>query len=184
MRRFLSGCVALLLLLAMGSWLNHASPQVAFMGDSITQGWSFPRTNLGIRGQTTAQMLARFDRQIAGHGFRRVMILGGTNDTLQGVAAAETIANLEQMIALARRAGVEPVLAEIPPIYSQDGKYLAACASLNRQIVRLAHAQHVTLVDDYDALLGHTDAYSDGTHLKTRGYLRMEWALLQVEQPF
>jgi lysophospholipase L1-like esterase len=184
MRRLLGFALVFVVLLAVGSLLNHGSSQVAFMGDSLTQGWSFPRANFGIRGQTTAQMLERFDRQIAGHGFRQVVILGGTNDTLQHVAPAETIANLDQMVALARRAGVEPLLAEIPPIYSDDGRYLAASATLDQQIMLLAQREHVQLVDYYDALLGHTDAYSDGTHMKLRGYLRMEWALLQVDRPF
>jgi lysophospholipase L1-like esterase len=164
--------------------LNHASPRVAFLGDSITQGWDFPRVNFGIRGQTTAQMLARFPRQVAGHGFRQVVILGGTNDTLLGIDQVMTIANLSKMVDLARSAGVEPVLAEIPPIYYEDGKMLGQTQLLNARIRNLAAQKRVKLVDYYDALLGHPEVYSDGIHLKRRGYLRMEWALWHGDNVF
>jgi len=164
--------------------LNHASPKVAFLGDSITQGWDFPRINFGIRGQTTAQMLARFPRQVAGHGYRQVVILGGTNDTLLGVGQDVTLANLARMVDLARSAGVEPVLAEIPPLYYEDGRLLGQSRLLNARIRGLAAQKEVRLVDYYDALLGHPDAYSDGIHLKRRGYLRMEWALLHADNVF
>jgi hypothetical protein len=50
------------------------------MGDSITQSWHLPDHNAGVAGQTTVQMLDRFNVDILGHGFKRVVILGGTND--------------------------------------------------------------------------------------------------------
>ncbi len=164
--------------------LNHASVKVAFLGDSLTQGWDFPRVNYGIRGQTTAQMLERFPWQIAGHDYRQVVILGGTNDTLLGVAQDVTLTNLSRMVDLARASDVEPVLAEIPPIYQDDGRLLEKTRSLNARIQKLAAQKQVRLADYYDALLGHPDAYSDGVHMKRRGYLRMEWALLHADNVF
>jgi hypothetical protein len=47
----------------------------AFMGDSITQFWRLPDHNKGISGQTTTQMLDRFNADVLGHGFKRVVIL-------------------------------------------------------------------------------------------------------------
>jgi len=88
------------------------------------------------------------------------------------------------MVDRARALGVEPVMAEIPPIYKGGGRYLPAVRTLNAGIVRLAEAKGVKVVDYYEALEGHPDAYSDGTHLKRKGYLRMEWALVRVENPF
>lgn len=182
-----SGTLAVLLWLLVGGWvivprLNRASGSVAFLGDSITQGWHLPRENFGIHGQTTAQMLERFQRQVPGH--RSVVILGGTNDTLLGIDVSETIANLDAMLTLARRDGVEPVLSEIPPIYRDAGKFLPAVERLDAAIAGLAQTRHVPLVDYHAALLGHPDAFSDGTHLKRRGYLRMELALLRVKNIF
>ncbi len=154
------------------------------MGDSLTEGWAFPRANFGVHGQTTAQMLERFPAQVTGRGFSRVVILGGTNDTLLGMDQAATLANLKRMVAMARQAGVEPVLAEIPPIYTGGGAHLAAVVRLNAGISRLAQDQGVKLVDYYDPLTGQPQDFSDGTHLKRRGYARMEWALLQTTNPF
>jgi len=164
--------------------VNHPSTRVAFEGDSLTHMWAFPRTNLGIYGQTTDQILSRFPSEVDGHGFDEVVILGGTNDVLLGVKPETTVANLNKMIDVARAGGVDPVLSEIPPIYKDRGKYSAATQELNRQIVALADARQVKLVDYYDALNGHPHAYSDGVHLKRSGYLRMELALLKEELPF
>ena len=164
--------------------LNRASARVAFMGDSLTQGWGFPRTNFGIFGQTTEQMAARFAGQVGGHGYREVVILGGTNDTLLGIDPEVTLGNLGRMVEMSQAEGVEPVLAEIPPIYRDGGRYLPAVRRLNVGITGLAQAKSVKLVDYFGALDGHPGAYSDGTHLKRRGYLRMELALIRVENPF
>jgi lysophospholipase L1-like esterase len=184
MRHLLQLAAGFIVLLVLLATCNRASPRVAFMGDSITQGWAFPRANFGIFGQTTAQMLARFPNQIPNRDFRAVVILGGTNDTLLGIDPAVTVANLGRMVDLARAAGVEPVLAEIPPIYRQGGRFLPAAQRLNTAILALATARHVKLVDYYDALLNHPACFSDGTHLKRRGYLRMEFALWHAENPF
>lgn len=188
MRRVLWLPVLAVALAAVGWRCNHASRSVAFLGDSLTQGWSFPRTNLGIYGQTTQQMADRFQSEVCGHGYREVIILGGTNDTLLQIPPQQTLDNLARMVEMARAAGVKPVLAEIPPIYrsgSHPGtEYEAAVQRLDQGIVRLAAAKRVDHVDFYAALKDHEDAYSDGTHLKRRGYLRMEWALLRTDDPF
>ena len=182
--------IALLLTLLCGAAtiaapkLNHASRRVAFMGDSLTQGWSFPRTNFGIFGQTTGQMLARFPAQVGTGAFREVVICGGTNDTLLGLPPEQTTANLSRMIDLARADGVRPVLARIPPIYRDDGRFLPAVRALDQRIDALAREKRVPLADYYGALSQHPDAFSDGVHLKRRGYLRMEWALLHADRPF
>ncbi len=71
-----------------GCKLYKASPDTAFLGDSITQGWAYPSVNLGIFGNTTGQMAARFPSQILGHHYKQVVILGGTNDVLLGIDSA------------------------------------------------------------------------------------------------
>ncbi len=183
MRRSSLAVLFLVLLLAVVAWVtfpvfNRASPSVAFIGDSLTQGWALPRDNYGVFGQTTAQMLDRFQQQVPGHD--KVVILGGTNDTILQVDPAVTVANLGRMVDLARADHAEPVLAEIPPIYRDHGALQPAVDRLNAGIMQLASRQQVKLADYNRALRGHEDAYSDGTHLKRRGYLRMELALLRV----
>ena len=170
--------VVVALAVCVGVLHARASRRVAFMGDSLTQGWSVPRENFGVHGQTTGQMLERFGRQVPGHGV--VVILGGTNDTLLGLGQAETLGNLAKMVDLARAEGAEPVLGEVPPIYRGGGVWMPAVRSLDAGIVRLGAAKGVKVVDYFGALDGEEKAYSDGVHLKRRGYLRMEWALVRA----
>ena len=187
MRRTSLAVLTLLLFFPALTWVtfpvfNRASPRVAFMGDSLTQGWLLPRENFGIFGQTTAQMLDRFQRQVPGHDM--VVILGGTNDTLLHIDPSVTVENLGRMVDLAQADRAEPILAEIPPIYRDHGALQSAVDRLNAAIVLLATQRRVKLVNYNGALRGHEDAYSDGTHLKRRGYLRMELALLRVTNIF
>lgn len=172
------------IVLVTGCGLNRASDRIAFMGDSITQGWNLPRVNLGIHGQTTEQMLERFPRQVLGHGYKSVIILGGTNDVLLKISPDITIANLSKMVDLAKNANVEPTICEIPPIFLKDRDYNTQIEDLNRRISTLAAARKIKLVDYFDAIDHHPGFSSDGVHLKRRGYLAMERALLQVESPF
>jgi acyl-CoA thioesterase-1 len=162
----------------------HANPHDAFMGDSITEGWTLPTSNLGIHGQTTAQMLERFPQQIPGHGYGTVFILGGTNDTLLHLDPQVTIENLGRMVDLAQAAHIEPVLSEIPPIFRDHGAYSAAVYRLNAQIVQLAADRNVKLVNYYAALEDHPKFESDGVHMKRRGYWMMDIALMRTKSPF
>lgn len=166
------------------AFFNHAGPRNAFLGDSLTERWSFPRANLGIHGQTSAQILARATVQLPGHDYRRVFILAGTNDILLHVDPAITLANLDALATLAQRNGIEPVFSEAPPIYYDNGRFQPAVRTLNAGIVQLAAARHLQLVDYYDALDGHPSGFSDGIHMRRRNYLRMEFALLHTANPF
>jgi len=164
--------------------LNHASRHNAFIGDSLTVMWDFPRSNLGIPGQTSTEILARFHYDIADQGYRKVFILAGSNDILHGVDPSLTLANLEAMADLTLQANAQPILAEIPPIYRDNGKFLPAVRSLNARIAQLAARRSFKLIDYYDAMNNRPNEYVDGVHIKPRSYLRMERALLRVTNPF
>jgi acyl-CoA thioesterase-1 len=177
-----------LLLVPTGCHLFKASSDVAFLGDSITEGWIYPQVNLGVYGNTTAQMVARFPAQVHGNHFRLVVILGGTNDVLLGRDPAETIHNLQVIATLAEQAGAQPVLCEIPPIFhglnpGDRTNYSDRVRALNRQIAQLAAAHKWSLIDYYHPILGHPSYSSDGVHLKRRGYAVMEWTFLRQAPP-
>lgn len=180
-----AGIVGLLCLLA-GHQLSRANPKIAFLGDSITEGWRYPTTNFGVHGNTTSQMLARFPDRIPGHGYRQVVILGGTNDVLTKTDPAVTIHNLEILGNETIQAGAKPILCEIPPIFhsftkSDTKDYSQPVRELNARIARLAAQHGWRLVDYYDPMLGHPTYSSDGVHMKRRGYLVMQLALLRTE---
>ena len=94
-----------------------ADANIAFMGDSITYGWSLPTTNFGVSGNTTTQMLGRFKFDVLGHGYKAVVILGGTNDLRfltesLDAGVSDAVANLQAMAMpdlnrMAREMGIE-----------------------------------------------------------------------------
>ena len=173
------------LCLLSGCQVFKGDKRVAFLGDSITQGWAYPAANFGIFGNTTQQMLERDAAVLAGHGYAKVIILGGTNDVLLGIEPEITVSNLEKIALAVQRSGAEPVLCEIPPIFHSlkvdDNKdYSNDVRRLNAQIAHLAAEHRWRLVDYYDPLRYHPHVSSDGVHMKRRGYLLMEIALLRA----
>ncbi len=175
----------LLLAVSIVPPLNRANGRVAFMGDSITFHWALPKANYGISGQTTAEMRARFNAFIPGHGYRTVVILGGTNDILLGVDPDTSIDNLSAMAQAAEAAHIQPILCEVPPIfrdlYGRPIDHTAQVQTLNEKIKKLASEHHWKLVDYYDAVANHPNYTVDGVHMRHRGYLAMEFALLRTQ---
>jgi hypothetical protein len=178
-------CLCALLLFGLsGCRLWHAGQRVAFLGDSITEGWYYPTVNFGVHGNTTAQMLDRFDRLIPGHGYNTVVILGGTNDILLGIDPGTTTQNLQKLAERTIQQHAEPVLCEVPPIYhnynhADTKNYRPQVLELNSRIIQLAATHHWRLVDYYTPLASHPSYSSDGVHMKRRGYLVMEETLLR-----
>lgn len=87
-------------------------PKYVFMGDSITEFWKnynpdfFTKNNYadrGISGQTSSQMLLRFQEDVIRLKPKRVYILAGTNDIAgnQGAVTLEKIfENIQSMAEL------------------------------------------------------------------------------------
>jgi acyl-CoA thioesterase I len=93
---------------------------VAFMGDSITAAMDtavcVPGSfNAGIPGNFTWQMADRFQRDVLDKKPSVVVIMGGTNDVAGGAFPLVSIGPLYEMADMAKRAGVIPILATIPP---------------------------------------------------------------------
>jgi lysophospholipase L1-like esterase len=102
--------------------------RVVFFGDSITEAWSLakyfpgkPYVNRGIGGQTTSQLLVRFQQDVVSLRPAAVVILAGTNDiagntgpiTLEGIQA-----NFATLAELARVHGIRVVLSSIIPVHN------------------------------------------------------------------
>jgi acyl-CoA thioesterase-1 len=151
------------------------------LGDSITIGSTPPRAedswfeqlactgdppvryayNAGINGNTTAQMLARLEKDVLSRDPDTVFVLGGTNDLLSGVAPAETIANLREIAERTRKTGADVYLGTIPP---QEAVPWAAAPTeqLNEAIVALAEELDVPVLDFHSALAESDGSYRDG----------------------
>ena len=105
--------------------------RVVFLGDSITDGWGRrqgsvffpgkPYVNRGISGQTTPQMLIRFQQDVVSLKPAVVVILAGTNDIAgnTGPTTNEQIEdNFKSMIAIAKQNQIKVVLASLTPAFA------------------------------------------------------------------
>jgi lysophospholipase L1-like esterase len=108
--------------------------RVVFYGDSITDAWGRragtffpgkPYVNRGISGQTTPQMLVRFQQDVVHLHPAVVIVLAGTNDIAgnTGPSTPEMIEdNFVSMAAIAKQSGIEMVIASILPTYAYPWK--------------------------------------------------------------
>jgi lysophospholipase L1-like esterase len=152
-----------------------------FMGDSITWFWPMPEHNEGISGQQTYQMLARFQADVLGHGYERVVILGGTNDIILPPHDLSRVSiNLDAMATMARAAGMEVIICKLPPITWAGNDLNSQVGIVNESIAALASEKGYLLVDYNSPMAHHPDYFRDGVHPKPIGYAVMESALAEV----
>ena len=119
---------------AYGSFTVAERTPIAALGDSITHGggaitvppsytlydWetycSVPVKNLGHSGDTTEEMLARFERDVLPFSPRVLVIMGGVNDYRVGIYGAETVRNLAALREKCRAHGITPIFLTATPI--------------------------------------------------------------------
>ena len=167
--------------------------QVVFMGDSITQGWGLADAaffaggwvNRGISGQTTPQMLARFQADVVALKPRVVHIMAGTND-VAGNTGPTSVADIQNnviaMVTLAKANRIGVVLASIPPakVFSWAPALTPAdqIRGLNAWLKAYAAREGLTYVD-YAAAMATPDGAMkpeltfDGVHPNAAGYAVM-----------
>jgi lysophospholipase L1-like esterase len=178
----------LLLLLVLANagctyYHSRVNPNIAFMGDSITNYWSLPVTNLGVPGNTTTQMLARFPAEVLGNNYKAMVLLGGTNDVRVvhqpiGPVVDTAISNISEMASQAEANNLEVVLCLIPPIQIETDT--VRVEALNTAIQALAAEHNYKLRDYYTPMVGHPEYFKDTLHPNAQGYAVMQKALAVV----
>jgi lysophospholipase L1-like esterase len=173
---------------------DPAEARVVFYGDSITDGWGRwageffpgrPYINRGISGQTTPQMLVRFEQDVVRLHPAAVLILAGTND-IAGNTGPETPQQIEDnfaaMVAIARQNNIKVILASITPAYNYPWKPgidpVPAIRQLNQWLKNYANTQRLTYLDYYSAMSDQKGAMKpglakDGVHPTAEGYAIM-----------
>ena len=174
--------------------------RLAFMGDSITQGWRdknpefFPtgRVNRGIGGQTTPQMLLRMMPDIIALSPRAVHIMAGTNDIAGNtgpMTAQMTRDNIDAMATLAKAHHIRVLLASIPPAahfpWRPGLDTQTPIATHNLWLRDYAKANGHIWVDYHPALAGPDGGMReglavDGVHPTLAGYAAMNAVLLPI----
>ncbi len=142
--------------------------RVIFLGDSITDNWGRrygkffpgkPYVNRGISGQTTPQMLVRFQQDVVALHPAAVLILAGIND-IAGNTGPETLGEIEDnfrsMIDIAKREHIRVILASTLPASTLPWKPtvqpMDQVRALNAWLEQTANEQHLVFCNYYPAL--------------------------------
>jgi lysophospholipase L1-like esterase len=170
--------------------------RVVFFGDSITDAWGRganpvpffpgkPYYNRGIGGQTTPQMLIRFQQDVVELKPAAVIILAGTNDIAgnTGLEAMEQIQeNIRSMSAIADVNHIKVILSSVLPVDEYAWRHGLEPANkvraINQWMQQFCKEHGYTYVDYYTALATEAGAMKpgtskDGVHPTAEGYAIM-----------
>ncbi len=166
--------------------------RVVFFGSSTTDNWGRkydsvffpgkPYVNRGIGGQTTPQMLVRFQQDVVALHPAAVVFLGGTNDVAGNtgpITLAQTEDNIRSMVAIARANGIRVILASQLPVidfpWNKGTQPESALRAMTAWEKEYTAAEHLGYVDYYSALVGPDGSFRkglsvDGVHPTAAGY--------------
>lgn len=171
-------------------------PKAVFIGNSITENWFkfhpdfFKKNNFvgrGISGQTSDEILARFEQDVVSIKPKIVLILAGTNDIAANngyVKTKEIVSNIVKMCELAKENDITPIVCSVLPCsefhwnksVKNAGKRIV---KLNKKLKKYAEDNGFIYVDYHsvtvDDNLGLPEKYSyDGCHPTSECYSVME----------
>jgi acyl-CoA thioesterase-1 len=166
--------------------------RVVFYGDSITDSWGRkpgteffpgkPYVNRGISGQTTPQMVVRFEQDVVHLQPTVVIILAGTNDVAgnTGPMTPEmTMDNFAAMVAIAKAHRIKVVIASITPAsaypWKPEARPADAIRDLNARLKAFSAQEGLVYLDYYSAMTNASggldkDLALDGVHPTAKGY--------------
>jgi acyl-CoA thioesterase I len=180
--------------------------RLCVVGDSYVVGYGDPRAlgwvgrvvartptdridltvhNLGVRGDTTSAVLARWRQEGARRWFpgadNRLVIAMGANDVGQGVSLARTRLNLANVVDDAASEGLQPFVVGPSPWadHSWHGA-LGAVADAQRDV---CERRGIPFVDCFEPLRTHEQWFADleagdGIHPGQAGYGLLAWLVL------
>jgi lysophospholipase L1-like esterase len=169
--------------------------RVIFFGSSTTDNWGRkfdsvffpgkPYINRGISGETSSQMLLRFQQDVVDLKPAAVVFLGGTNDVAgnSGAMSLEmTENNIRAMTAMAEASGIKMILASQLPVIAFPWN---KCVYPKSNLLALtawekdfAKVKHLGFVDYYSVLVGADGNFRpglsvDGVHPNKKAYEMM-----------
>ena len=178
--------------------------RVVFMGNSITEGWSFldkdffinnPFVNRGIGGQTTPQMLIRFKPDVVNLNPKAVVILAGINDIAEntGPVTIENIAeNIISMVEIAKANNIKVLICSTLPAidfpWSPGMEPGPKVIKLNSILKNYCDSNNIPYVDYFSVMsdekgglkVPEYTAADDLVHPNLAGYKVMEKIILKA----
>jgi lysophospholipase L1-like esterase len=186
---------------------SNPSGPLVLLGASYAKGWvidglnGIPVVNAGVSGQQSFEMLERFERDVVAVRPRAVILWGFINDIFR---ARDIDASLQRvrdsytaMVARARAAGIEPILATEVTVRAPDSwtetilSFIGGLMGkesyqdqINRNVLaingwlsELAAREQLLLIDLHGALADEDGRRrrrefidADGTHITREGY--------------
>lgn len=179
--------------------------KAVFMGNSITEGWANQHPQFftsngfvgrGISGQTTSQMLCRFQSDVIDLKPQLVVIMAGTNDIARNtgyISHKHIVQNIKSMCELAKINKITPILCTILPAYefgwNKDVNPAEEIKLLNDMIKQYANQNKISFVDYYSHMVDErggmpSEIAEDGVHPNSKGYDIMEPIVLKAIKKF
>jgi acyl-CoA thioesterase-1 len=167
--------------------------KIVCLGDSITYGFPFGPAyswtemlsrvidgeiiNRGINGNTTTEMLQRFDRHVLKSNPTHVIIMGGINDVLLRESYDRIIWNFEAMIAKARENDIQVILGT--PTAVDEPEFERLVERIRVWIKNYARENSIKIIDfarafyDSNGRMRTELLLADGGHPTENGYRAM-----------
>jgi len=178
--------------------------KIVLIGDSITESWKgyspefFAENpyliNKGVGGETTPQIIDRFNRDVVSLKPELVIILAGINDIAQNtgyISIPETFTNIINMVEIANSHNIAPVLCSVLPaskiVWKPEIESADLVIELNEKLKGYCKENNIVYVDYFSSMVGEnkelrSDLTYDGVHPDKKGYLIMEKILLETIQ--
>ena len=105
---------------AFGDSITHGGGSISVPPSTVMYNWetycAIPVKNLGRSGDTTAELLARFDNDVLPFRPEVLFIMAGVNDYRANILGWESVENLEAIRAKCERNGIKPVFMTPTPL--------------------------------------------------------------------
>jgi lysophospholipase L1-like esterase len=134
--------------------------------------------NMGVNGQRSDQILARFDTDVVQMHPHDVIVLAGVNDLFQGYDAKSIIKNLKKIYKVAHSAKINVVACTVLPYAGMAPATYLELQKLNHWIRNNARREKLILCDTFRLLedpahQGQLVSTPDGLHPDVEGYKKM-----------
>ena len=169
-----------------------SSKKIVLMGNSITEHWQtytplfFKENsffiNKGISGQTTVEMLSRFNEDVINQNPQAVYILAGINDIAQNsgyISIDDISTNIIKMGLLAQKNNIKVIICSVMPVteIAWNEKIKNAnqkVIELNHQLINKSKKNNFIYLDYYSEMKEELSLLTyDGLHPNEKGYLKM-----------